>query len=81
MTAMKILEKGTPSGYKVAIVGSGPAGLQAATSLAVLGYNTNPLSKKRKKWYNKGMKTPLEITQENAREAREKMKEKKLYRS
>ena len=35
---MKILEKGPANGKKVAVVGSGPAGLQAAATLLQLGY-------------------------------------------
>ena len=35
---MEVLAAGTPNGKSVAIVGSGPAGLQAAASLRVLGY-------------------------------------------
>lgn len=35
---MKILEAGKPNGRSVAIIGSGPSGLQAAASLAQLGY-------------------------------------------
>lgn len=35
---LKFLEKGKPNGKKVAIVGSGPAGLTAAATLARLGY-------------------------------------------
>ncbi|MFA6619885.1 MAG: FAD-dependent oxidoreductase, partial [Bacilli bacterium] len=36
---MKILQKGTPNGKKVAIVGAGPAGLSAAATLVKLGYH------------------------------------------
>jgi len=35
---MEILKKGKPNGKKVAIVGSGPSGLQASATLARLGY-------------------------------------------
>ena len=35
---MKVLEKGAASGKRVAVVGSGPAGLQAAATLLQLGY-------------------------------------------
>lgn len=35
---MKVLEKGTANGKRVAVVGSGPAGLQAAATLLQLGY-------------------------------------------
>ena len=35
---MKILEKGEDNGKKVAVVGSGPAGIQAAADLLKLGY-------------------------------------------
>ena len=35
---MEVLAAGTPNGKSVAVVGSGPAGLQAAASLRVLGY-------------------------------------------
>ena len=37
-TGMKILERGPANGKKVAIAGSGPAGLQAAATLLQLGY-------------------------------------------
>lgn len=35
---MKVLEKGAANGKRVAVVGSGPAGLQAAATLLQLGY-------------------------------------------
>lgn len=37
-TEMEILKKGEPNGKSIAIVGSGPSGLQAAASLLQLGY-------------------------------------------
>ena len=45
---MKILKKGKPNGKRVAIVGSGPAALQAAASLARLGYEINLYEKEAK---------------------------------
>lgn len=39
LTEMEILTKGDPNGKKVAIIGSGPSGLQAAASLLQLGYD------------------------------------------
>lgn len=45
---MQILEKGADNGFKVAIVGSGPAGLQAAASLARLGYSVKVYEKSPK---------------------------------
>ncbi|MDY0345524.1 MAG: FAD-dependent oxidoreductase [Bacilli bacterium] len=45
---MNILKKGKLNGKKVAIVGSGPAGLQAAASLARLGYEINIYEKDAK---------------------------------
>ena len=38
---MKVLEKGPDNGKKIAIVGSGPAGLQAAATLLQLGYGVD----------------------------------------
>ena len=40
-TGMKVLEKGPDNGKKIAIVGSGPAGLQAAATLLQLGYGVD----------------------------------------
>jgi dihydropyrimidine dehydrogenase (NAD+) subunit PreT len=45
---MKILKKGKPNGKRVAIVGSGPGALQAAASLARLGYVVNIYEKESK---------------------------------
>lgn len=45
---MKILKKGKPNGKRIAIVGSGPAALQAAASLARLGYAINIYEKEAK---------------------------------
>ena len=45
---MQILERGANNGHKVAIVGSGPAGLQAAASLARLGYSVKVYEKSPK---------------------------------
>ena len=45
---MKFLEKGTSNGYKVAIIGSGPSGIQAAASLARLGYNVTIYEREEK---------------------------------
>lgn len=45
---MKILKKGKPNGKRIAIVGSGPAALQAAASLARLGYEINLYEKETK---------------------------------
>lgn len=45
---MKILKKGKPNGKRVAIIGSGPAALQAAASLARLGYEINLYEKEAK---------------------------------
>lgn len=42
---MHILKKGKPNGKRIAIVGSGPAALQAATSLARLGYEIDVYEK------------------------------------
>ncbi len=47
-SGMKILKKGKPNGKRIAIVGSGPAGLQAAASLARLGYEINMYEKEAK---------------------------------
>ena len=35
---MKVLEKGAANGKRIAVIGSGPAGLQAAATLLQLGY-------------------------------------------
>ncbi len=40
-TGMEILKKGEPNGKKIAIIGSGPSGLQAAASLLELGYEVD----------------------------------------
>ena len=45
---MQILEKGEPNGKKIAIIGSGPAGLQAAASLLRLGYAVDIYEKNEK---------------------------------
>jgi len=45
---LTILEKGKANGFKVAIVGSGPSGLQAATNLARLGYKVTIYDKNEK---------------------------------
>ena len=45
---MKILEKGEANGKSVAIVGSGPAGLQAAATLLELGYAVDVFEKSGK---------------------------------
>lgn len=45
---MRILKKGKPNGKRIAIVGSGPAALQAAASLARLGYAINIYEKEAK---------------------------------
>ncbi len=45
---MKILAAGAPNGKKIAIVGSGPAGLQAAASLLALGYAVDIYEKSAK---------------------------------
>lgn len=45
---MHILKKGKPNGKKIAIVGSGPGGLQAAASLARLGYEIDIYEKEEK---------------------------------
>ncbi len=42
---MKVLEKGAASGKRVAVVGSGPAGLQAAATLLQLGYEVEIFEK------------------------------------
>ena len=42
---MKVLEKGTANGKRVAVVGSGPAGLQAAATLLQLGYEVEIFAK------------------------------------
>lgn len=42
---MEILKKGKPNGKKVAIVGSGPSGLQASATLARLGYEVEIFEK------------------------------------
>lgn len=44
---MKILEAGKPNGLAVAIVGSGPSGLQAAATLARLGYAVTIFEEKK----------------------------------
>lgn len=46
-TDMKILQAGKPNGRKVAIVGSGPSGLQAAATLAQLGYAVTIFEEKK----------------------------------
>ncbi|MDD5924467.1 MAG: FAD-dependent oxidoreductase [Clostridia bacterium] len=45
---MDILEKGEANGKKIAIIGSGPAGLQAAASLLSLGYAVDIFEKSAK---------------------------------
>lgn len=45
---MKVLEKGPANGKSVAIVGSGPAGLQAAATLLQLGYAVDVYEKNAK---------------------------------
>lgn len=45
---MKILKKGQKDKGKVAVVGSGPAGLQAATTLTALGYDVTIFEKSDK---------------------------------
>ena len=45
---MTILEKGEDNGKRVAVIGSGPAGLQAAASLLQLGYAVDILEKGEK---------------------------------
>lgn len=45
---MDILEKGKPNGLKIAIVGSGPAGLQSATTLLEKGYAVDIFEKNTK---------------------------------
>ncbi len=40
-SGMEILKKGEPNGKKVAVIGSGPSGLQAAASLLELGYEVD----------------------------------------
>lgn len=45
---MKILEKGADNGKKIAVIGSGPAGLQAAASLLQLGYAVDVYEKSQK---------------------------------
>ncbi len=45
---MKILEKGSKNSGKVAIIGSGPAGLQAAATLTELGYDVTVFEKNEK---------------------------------
>ncbi|WP_333589628.1 FAD-dependent oxidoreductase [Ligilactobacillus acidipiscis] len=47
-TKMDILKKGEPNGLKIAIVGSGPAGLQTATTLLERGYAVDIYEKKEK---------------------------------
>ncbi len=47
-TGMKILEKGPATGKKVAIIGGGPAGLQAAASLLQKGYEVDIYEKNEK---------------------------------
>lgn len=47
-TNMKILEAGKPNGMKIAIIGSGPAGLQAATTLLEKGYAVDIYEKQAK---------------------------------
>ncbi len=47
-TAMKILEAGEPNGKSIAIIGSGPAGLQAAATLLELGYAVDIYEQKEK---------------------------------
>lgn len=44
---MKILEAGKDNGKKVAIVGSGPASLQASVSLRMLGYSVDVYEKEK----------------------------------
>lgn len=44
---MKILEAGKPNGMSVAIIGSGPSGLQAAATLARLGYAVTIFEEKK----------------------------------
>jgi glutamate synthase (NADPH/NADH) small chain len=43
---LKFFEKGKPNGFKVAIVGAGPAGLSCAGELAKLGYDVTVYEKK-----------------------------------
>jgi dihydropyrimidine dehydrogenase (NAD+) subunit PreT len=43
---IKYFEKGKPNGFKVAIVGAGPAGLSCAGELAKLGYDVTIFEKK-----------------------------------
>lgn len=45
---MEILEKGQPNGKNVAIIGSGPSGLQAAASLLNLGFGVDIYEKNSK---------------------------------
>jgi len=45
---MKILEKGPANGKKVGVIGSGPAGLQAAASLLQMGYEVDVYEKAAK---------------------------------
>ena len=45
---LKVLEKGRSNGKKVAIVGSGPSGIQAAASLARMGYSVTIYEKEAK---------------------------------
>ncbi len=47
-TGMKVLEKGEPNGKKIAIIGSGPAGLQAAATLLTNGYAVDVYEKDAK---------------------------------
>ena len=44
---MKILEAGKSNGLSVAIIGSGPSGLQAAATLASLGYSVTIFEEKQ----------------------------------
>lgn len=47
-TEMEILTKGEPNGKHIAIVGSGPSGLQTAASLLQLGYEVTIFEKSQK---------------------------------
>jgi dihydropyrimidine dehydrogenase (NAD+) subunit PreT len=44
---LKFFEAGKPNGYKVAVVGSGPAGLSCAGELAKLGFDVTCFEKKK----------------------------------